>query len=1136
MDATDTPKATGRWITPAVLLLFFLSGITGLVYQVLWMRMLALSFGHTVQAVTTVLFAFMAGLALGSRFFGPVADRGGHPLALYARLQMFIGVYAAVTPFFLSRCEAALGPVYGWTGAGPVFTGFRFLVACLVLIPPATAMGGTMPALSRFVAKAGGSLSARIGLLYAVNTLGAVLGCFATGFWLIPMVGMRLTILEAAGLNIAVGLCALLLAPRAARARTGQAAESGEKAAAAGRTLSGWRRRVVVGCFCISGFTALALEVVWTRALVYGLFQGSSTYAFTAMLTVFLIGLGVGSLAAAPLVRRLPNALPVMAWSEIGIGLSAMVSLALLLALPAGYLGFSAETGKWLGGIASDFLRAGVVMLPPTLLMGAVFPMVVQLCVVDPGRSGAAVGRIYAGNTVGAIAGSLAAGFLLIPLLGLGRSLLALGSINLGMGIVLGLINEKSRPAWRYAPGAAGVVAAILVILLVPTRQALQPLAEGDRLLHYEEATGATVAVVENEHGDRGLVIDNVGVAGTSDTMQTDQKSLAHVPCLLHPDPRRILTVGFGSGGASWSFTTYPELEEIHCAEIEPAVVRTAEYFRKCNVDLFDDPRFQVVLDDARSYLLLSGERYDIISTDCTDLEYRSNAALYTLEYFRLCRDRLRENGLLVVWMPLKNLAREDFLTALRTFQAVFPEGTVWYLHNRATHYVLLVGFTTEPCVDWSLLRRRLAHPKVHTDLAAIDLADPYRLLSCCLLGPPELAELVSHARELNTEDRPVLEFRAPRNRDPAGDVRNLEAIVHRAAQAPLRIVGIPATEQASVEAAMARMQSARDHLLAGHLYARMREAGGARYAYRRALARLPDDEAIRALLEIGPEREAQLRQTLADNPADRWTRFSLALLLRDRGEREEAAALMEDALIAASSPAEQALLGTLLLDIGRLDEARARLQKAAGPADTEKANPGVQALLDLLDRVAAADRQPADSKLRFAVAEWFTRRGTPFYAVAYLERFAEEDAAAQLLDALGTLCSGVGLYQDALRHYSHLVRRFPADPHSRVALLDILVRLERSAAAEPHFQWLQQHVPGHPRALFCGARLRFLQGRMSEAGALLLAALKVGGPVALNAAQRDPLLQNSDLLKQTFKLLPGGPPSPPRRTARSLD
>ncbi|MBI1962915.1 MAG: fused MFS/spermidine synthase, partial [Candidatus Rokubacteria bacterium] len=541
---------------------FFLSGATGLVYEVLWLRMLSLVFGHTVFAITTVLAAFMAGLSLGSFAFGRVADRRRSPLALYGALEIAIGLACAAVPFALPWLERGyLGLAATFEFSFLAFGLAQFALLFLALLVPTTLMGGTLPVLSRLFATDRESLAARVGALYALNTFGAVLGTAAAGYVLLPALGTRRTIWLAVAANLLVGLVALLLAQRSdKRGRPpvdSPALIAPEAPGPARAGLIGW-------ALAASGAASMIYEVGWTRALA--LVIGSSTYAFTAMLLAFLLGIALGSALFARLAAARRAGPAAFAYLQLFIGAAALLILPAFERLPAVLLhalNVSLAPGFVL---AVQVALAIGAMLVPTLLIGATFPCAVRLTARSVERVGVDVGRLYALNTLGAIAGTVLAGFALVPHLGVGRALRVGVLLNLAIGLGLALAARRELGGRRLAAatvlagvGALGAAAlpawnplvmASGASIYVRSYQSwvkgfdLSPALERERLLFYEDGPSATVSVHEQD-GLRYLRVNGKTDASTGEDMHTQLMS-GHLPMLLHPDPKTVLVIGLG--------------------------------------------------------------------------------------------------------------------------------------------------------------------------------------------------------------------------------------------------------------------------------------------------------------------------------------------------------------------------------------------------------------------------------------------------------------------------------------------------------------------------------------------------------------------------------------------------------------
>jgi spermidine synthase len=868
---TTSPDTTAPRVAPAALLLVG-SGFAALVYQVVWTRQLTYLFGATLYAIVTVLAAFMAGLALGAWWWGRRADHLRRPIRLYAFLELGIGLAALAFPLALQ----AVTPLWRWGYVAladhwTVFLTLRLCVIGALLLIPTFLMGGTLPVLLRSVTGRTGSVGGHVGWLYAANTTGAVLGAAASGFLLIAHLGVAKTTIIAAAVNAAVCLIALTL-DRTRAPITVMPAATDLRPEAASIAVQPAVATAILWLYGFSGAAALACQVLWNRGLIFCFeLMKNTTYVFSAILTVFLIGLALGSALMSPVARRTREPLALFAMLQILLGAGVLISVGALRieSRLINEMRFLTEDEQILWGpaVLNVFLKTAAVLGAPTLIMGMLYPLANAVYIAGWDGAARRAGLLYGFNTAGAIGGALAAGFLLIPLFGITGSLRALGTVNVLIGLALVPLLLRSRAAMA----ALGILVLIAGWTSVRTAQ-LHPLNPEDTLVWYHEGRLATVSVVETPDGHRDLYVDNNGVAGTAPYILTDQKSLAHFPMLLMREPRSALTVGFGSGGACYSYSLYPELEEIHCVEITEDVLTADEYLIGSNLgytaDLFreapnrwvhpEDPRFRLIIDDARSFIQHCGRSYDIIATDCTDLRYKTNANLYDLEYFRICREHVTDEGMVVVWMPLGGLSDDLFRCALRTFVEVFPHTSVWFMNNAPTHYVLFIGTKGPQSFDWGTLTRRLADDRVRADLDVIALGDPFKILSCFVTDERRLPAWLGDG-PLNTEDFPVIEFEAPRQGYGAIPMiqNTTRLLTLHESVAPL-VTGMVASE----EALLARYEAAVEPIVEGlNLYRTGREFVAAARRWRDALEVNPHDAAVRRLLEF-----EQLRRIIAQN------------------------------------------------------------------------------------------------------------------------------------------------------------------------------------------------------------------------------------------------------------------------------
>lgn len=921
-DARPLPKAAA----PTITAFFFLTGASGLVYEVVWTRMLLSVFGASIHAVATVVAAFMGGLALGGILGGRLADKTRYPLRVYGILEILAGLAAVSVPLMLKLGD----PLYqALSGSDATNTGLlniaRFILCFSILLIPTTCMGMTLPLLSRYLVKHDGEQGKRIGGLYAANTAGAVIGVTLAGFVLLEWLGVLGANFLAAGIGVAVGVAALAAAGHwtSNNLASHDPAAPGKPITSLFESMSN-RAKLVLITYAAFGFSALAAQIAWTRILAFRMeFLNSTTYAFSVMLAVFLVGLAIGSALMTFYADRVRNPFRLYALILTLTGFAIVGSL-LVMTNTAGQIRFGDpgnEVGwsfDWQLAVANVFLLCAVTIGPATILMGMAFPLAARICVESREQTGRETGALYASNTIGAIFGSFVGGFLLIPWLGLTNSLLAAAFISILAGAIVFQLSETSSPPMRTASASAGPALLAVCLAFLPGDHALQIVPEDSKIIAYEEGPLATVSVVEQPDGDRLVFVDNEYVAGTAVSMLTDQKSLAHVPMLLLENPRSAATVGFGSGGSSWSFTLYPELERIDCIEISETVPKMARHLKASNHGLLDGwngqdlrkqsfhgGRYRVVLDDARSYLRFADHKYDIIATDCTNLQYKSSANLYNVEYFRICRQAITDDGLVVVWMPLGGLSPTAFACALKTFAHVFPEMTIWHMNNAPTHYLLLIGGKQPLRIEISRIQERLARPEIRADLAEISLHQPEKILSCFLQPASVMKEAFAHA-PLNTDNHPYLEFQSPKygfGIRPVLD--NLELLWK--SRVPIDPFLADADRHPEFIRRFESFRNASELVMVGHRQQWLGDNKGACQAYVKAAEIAPDDESIARELEFKPLREALSRNP--DNLAVRLNLSESTLIKRDYAEAE---ALFRN-LLEQQLPASKANAGQLL-------------------------------------------------------------------------------------------------------------------------------------------------------------------------------------------------------------------------------
>lgn len=769
----------------ALLPLFFVSGATALVYQTLWARELHLVFGTSTFAITTVLSSFMLGMAIGGFWMARRVDALDRPLRAYGLLEVGIGAYALLFPLVLALVE----PVYllfGRTLApSPLLYGLiQFVLVCGALVLPTAAMGATLPLLARFATQRLGAAGNQVGLLYAVNTAGAVFGTALSGFFLLPSIGLHATTLLAAVSNLVLGIVAIDLSRRTAGS-TKPAVEEDIEEAPLPEDLP-----LVAKVTFLAGMASLMYEVAWTRVL--GLILGASVYAFSVMLIAFLVGIAIGGAVGGRHADRTlalegrRRLLWLLATLQIGVGVLAWLLLWAFSELPFWYVSLYdlLDVSKHpVAFVVLGLLMAGAMMTPPALLMGASFPVAVRAAVGDPKKLGGPVGRIYGWNTVGSMLGSFLAGFVLLPTIGVQRAVLVGVCVNLLGALLL---------AWRLLPrrrvallGGYGLMAALLLTVLRPpwnplvmtaglykyadffndhSREGVLRFATGrTRLLFYEEGLSSVVTVAENlKTGNRYLANNGKVDASSSGDMPT-QVLLGLIPLQFVEEPKRALVIGLASGVTVGSVTRELSLEQIDVVELEPAIVEASRLFDHVNHRVLEDPRVDVIANDGRNHVLLSAEgAYDVVISEPPNPWITGVSNLFTREFFELGRTRLAPGGVWAQWVHLYGMDEEDLRSLLGTFSDVYPHVAVYGTIEDAD--LVLVG-SDEPL---EVTRERAEElwystPAMRKELQRVEVDQPLELVTLFLFDR-DAAQQIGDGIERNTDDNMRIEYSAPYN------------------------------------------------------------------------------------------------------------------------------------------------------------------------------------------------------------------------------------------------------------------------------------------------------------------------------------------------------------------------------------
>jgi spermidine synthase len=775
---------------------FVLSGATGLIYEVLWARMLGLVFGATTVAISAVLAAFMGGLALGSALAAKFAARIKRPVRAYGIIEIAVGLYALGVPLLFRGIDRVYVQV--WQHFHPGFYGFafsRFVLATAVLLIPTALMGATLPILVGAQQRSSGSSANAIARIYTWNLAGAIIGAILAGFFLLPQFGVRATIWIAAATNLAIGLVAFVVDAKSVEAgwdTGGDKREINRPLPQAVLTSKFW-----LFCAFISGFVTISMQVVWSRMLA--MIIGSSTYAFSIVLALFLIGLALGSY----LVSAQKN---VNAWwlrravlvVEILTAFTLFLSLRIMSATPNFLIlaGFRLGINSWTGLLALQIGAAALLILLPSILMGMVMPLVFMWAgkrsneseiMSAPAQSSVKfVGQSYALNTIGAICGSIVAAFLLIPRTSTRFTIFCGAALCLSVaGIAFEPKRTSSDRALSRSLAVGAAVTLILIMFVAWPRLNLNALSTGaydsyvrvlarsrgsvpekdqndgagnHQLLMYEEGRTATVSV-RRDWGITSVAINGRTNASDADDMPT-QVMLGQLGVFTAPRLGRALIVGFATGVTAGS-VLQSAIESVECVEIEPAAVASSRFFEHVNRQPLSDARLHMIIDDARTYLRVNPATYDMIVSEPSHPWVPGVANLFTREFFTLGRERLKDDGVFVQWLQIYQLSTDSLRSVLATFHETFPYVAVFRVQGAAKGKDLILIGSRAP-IRLDQMNERMKDQRTAADLARVGFktADDVRAWFVC--DQTQLKPAVAGAI-INTDDNMHVETVAPR-------------------------------------------------------------------------------------------------------------------------------------------------------------------------------------------------------------------------------------------------------------------------------------------------------------------------------------------------------------------------------------
>jgi len=754
-----------------LLLLFVASGCAALIYEIVWFQMLQLVLGSSAVSIAVLLGTFMGGMCLGSLGLARFVSRQRHPLRVYAVLEIAIGVSGILMLGAIPLVEVVYTAVVGHGIPGLLLRG---LFAAICLLPPTVMMGATLPAVSRWVQMSPRGVS-WLGILYGGNTLGAVFGCLLAGFYLLRVHDMHTATWVAVALNVAVAAGALALA----RIRPGTAPSEDSRdpptAASIAPPPPAWIVYVAIG---LSGMSALGAEVIWTR--LFGLLLSHTTYTFSIILAVFLIGIGLGSGVGSLVARRTPDARRALGLAQLAlIAAVAWASWNITSALPYWPVNPRLAATPW-NQFQIDLVRCLWAILPAACLWGASFPLALAAVARKGSDGGVVVGRVYAANTVGAIVGALGTSLVLIVTVGTQNSeriLIALSAAAAAVTLVPALVRDRAAPHFTTRDAIWTLAIVALAVLVGRNVVAVPPLLVGhgrfsaverntkETFLYVGEGMNSSPAVSRDLNGV--LSYYNAGKIQAS-TLPQDmrlQRMLGHLTTLLPAQPREVLVIACGAGVTAGAASIDPRVERLTIAEIEPLVPSmVAPLFGAFNDNVVHNPKVRVEVDDARHFLTTTQQKFDAITSDPFDPWVKGAANLYTREFWELAKRHLNPGGAVTVFVQLYDSGMAAVKSEVATFFEAFPNGTIWGNTIQGQGYdVVLLGQVEPTRIDVDALEGYLQSPEfapVEQSLRQIGFDSAVALLSTYGGRGPELEAWLKDA-EVNRDDNLRLQFLA---------------------------------------------------------------------------------------------------------------------------------------------------------------------------------------------------------------------------------------------------------------------------------------------------------------------------------------------------------------------------------------
>jgi spermidine synthase len=1040
-----------------VYFLFFISGITALVYEIVWTRMLTLVFGHTVFSVSVVLAAFMAGLGLGSYLFGyavdllPEAD-GNDPssagqtpsaLLLYGWIEILICVSGVLLSFLFANFSGIYGSLHSFIPESPALQNLIKVVFSFgLMLIPATFMGATLPIISKYCVTDDSRIGTQVSLLYAINTLGAALGCLISGFFLMGTFGVLQTVLLAAGANLLIGIGALNIyletvpgadwkfrLPPLRIPRIDLSAD----------------QKFWIGISFICGFTALAYEVLWTRLLVFSI--SSTIYSFSMMLTVFLLGIFLGSLLLIPLAGRIQNIRTTILILQAGTGLyviSSLYGIESILSAPSNSYNLTEPALVFF----RYFKDSAGLMLIPTLLLGMCFPLLIKTVSGGHKNVGKATGQIYSANTLGAILGSLCAGFLFLPQLGTQISLTLVATLNLLTVVLLFRTGNYLTLPMRKGLTVVFTALILFVNMAIPDNllnSFFMRDSAGKRnlkkLMYFEEGLSDTVAVFKDDYGvldpsAKRLITNGVSMSASNLIATRYMKLIAHVPILLVDQPDDVLVVCFGTGQTTGAAGLHPRVKSVDSLELSSSVLNAGEMFADQNHNVLHNPKVNFIIQDGRNHLLTTQKRYDVITSEPPPPRTAFTVNLYTREYYELQKRHLKPGGIAAQWIPLHSQGEKEVDMHFKTFQSVFPYTMGWI---SVANEILIIGSDQPIEIDFEKLKTRLEEPEVKKALADIEIPNVFSFLSN-IWYLDEQVQALGKGHSLITDNHPAIEF-----------YLDLGKVINVPGREKYVFNRTPFSQLAKYIKNLSRTDklTLRTYYDAMDLYQR-----GVMYSNRgqllKALHLIEDNNLVRYHLQAGKNQMVRLIKQVEDNPDNLENLLNLGHSYFQVGEYEKSVGILK--MVLEKNPKvsfAHLYMGYNLLEMGKKEEALNFFKNAAKNDPSQMGT--VMREIGLINLLQATEKSPDDKALNHSAAEFYNMKHEYLKSLEYTLKALDEDPMnLKLLQSIVLSYRGLGEAKEVLMYGNRYSLIDPDEVHLQYIMGEMYSKLLKCEKAIP--------------------------------------------------------------------------------------